>query len=496
MAFISKYEPKIITDLIINESKIKALTNWLDNYNINAVKYKNVKRRLKTVNIDLNEETEIVLDDNNVCSKKNKNNSNDKSCIIITGTHGIGKTSFVSTILKSKNYEINNINFEKINQIKDIDEFIDKTLKGVNIYQLIINNNYKNTKKAIVIDNIEIISSPNEKHFITNIIKQNQIEWNCPIIFICSNKHNKIINFIKKASFEIEIFPPINAQLLEVLYKIADSENLKFTDENICKMIVDYSKKDLRTLINNIQTLSEVYKNKVIGINEINDFTDSCKMKDQDLGIFDATKKLFYDYDNIDNVIRIFETEKTIIPLMIEHHYIKYLKQKNFTKIKEIADSLSKGDIIENYIYDKNYYDIRDTQAYFQCVAPSYNLTNVLNSNKNNLDTISGYFSFPPDLNKTSIKYINYSKNIVPSNKYFKNMNVNDYIYVDKVIQGLLKLGCYNKLNELINKYDLDINAIESVLKINKLNGEKFIIPNKIKKNLIKKCDNIVSDKE
>ena len=63
-------------------------------------------------------------------------------------------------------------------------------------------------------------------------------------------------------------------------------------------------------------------------------------MKDQDLGIFDATKKLFYDYDNIDNVIRIFETEKTIIPLMIEHHYIRYLKQKNFTKIKEIAESI------------------------------------------------------------------------------------------------------------------------------------------------------------
>ena len=152
--------------------------------------------------------------------------------------------------------------------------------------------------------------------------------------------------------------------------------------------------------------------------------------------------------------------------------------------------------LIYNLSKNKNYYDIRDTQAYFQCIAPSYNLTNILNPNKNNLDTISGYFSFPPDLNKTSIKFINYSKNIIPSNKHFKNMNINDYIYVDKIIQGLIKVGDYEKLNTLIDKYNLDINAIESVLKINKLNGEKFIIPNKIKKNIIKNCDNIIDENE
>ena len=86
---------------------------------------------------------------------------------------------------------------------------------------------------------------------------------------------------------------------------------------------------------------------------------------------------------------------------------------KNFNTIKTIANSLSKGDIIENYIYEYNVYDIRDTQAYFQCVFPSYVLTKTLNPNKLPIDKFNSYFSFPLDLNKTSIKHINYSKNII-----------------------------------------------------------------------------------
>ena len=139
-------------------------------------------------------------------------------------------------------------------------------------------------------------------------------------------------------------------------------------------------------------------------------------------------------------------------------------------------------------------YDIRDTQSYFQCIYPSYELSNTLNPQKLSIDKFNSYFSFPLDLNKTSIKHINYSKNIVPSNKYFKNMNINDYINLDKNIKGLIKIGDFDELNKLIEKYNLDISVIESVLKINKLNGEKFIIPNKTKKLLIKNCSNIKTD--
>ena len=72
-------------------------------------------------------------------------------------------------------------------------------------------------------------------------------------------------------------------------------------------------------------------------------------------------------------------------------------------------------------------------------------------------------------------------------------MKLDDYMYFNKIINGLIKCEQYDEINKLIKEYNVDITIIESVLKINKLNGEKFIILNKIKKLIIKNCPNIIN---
>ena len=488
--FTIKYFPKKKSDLSANEYKVKQFCHWLDLYKSNTLKYRNTNK--KKIKIDIPEhfdEEDLELDIS--VTNKNKINSFDKSCAIITGTHGVGKSAFVYTILDEKNYDIYTINFEKINQMKNINEFIEKTMKGVDIYSSILNK--KHTKyRAIVVDNIEIVSSPNEKLFISCILKQNEIEWNFPIIFICNNKHNKLINFIKKSSFELELFQPTTIALMDVMSRICLNDNIVFSGEDLYKELIEHSRHDLRLLVTNLQTIKELFYGKVFGQAQYTEFIQISKVKDQDLGIFEATRKLLYSYENIDEVIRIFETEKTIIPLMIQHHYINFLGNRNFPLIKQISNSLSKGDVVENYIYEHNIYDIRDTQAFHQCVKPSYIISNCLNPNKTPSDKLpTKSLGFPLDLNKTSIKFINYTKNIVPSNEHFKNMKLDDYIFLNKILKGLLETENYNKINELIQGYNIDINGIESVLKINKLNGEKFTISTKMKKALTKNCEDI-----
>jgi hypothetical protein len=522
--FTIKYFPDKISDLATNDIKIKQFSNWLDSFKNNALANRNIckkKNRVKiskkkinidgdgddgdgNVNVNLDVDIDVNIDaevdyigadigadiDLNI-NDKSKNNNIEKSCAIITGTHGIGKSAFVFTILKEKKYDIKVINFEKINQKKNINEFIEKTMRGVSIYDSVMDKK-NNFNKAIVIDNVEIVSSPNEKFFITTVLKQNELEWNFPIIFICNNKHNKLINFIKKSSYEIELFSPTIESLINIMAKICLNEKIIFTDENLYRQFIEHSKKDMRLLITNLQTVKQIFGNKVFGQEQFLEFIKISKVKDQDLDIFESGRKLIYSYDNIDEIIRIFETEKTIIPLMIQHHYISFLGDKNISTIKEISNSLSKGDVVENYIYDHNMYDIRDTQAFHQCVKPSFLLSKKLNPNKIPNDKIkTKKMSFPLDLNKTSIKFINYTKNIIPSNDYFKNMKLDDYIYLNKILKGLLEIDNYSKINEYIKGYNIDINGIESVLKINKLNGEKFTISTKNKKNLIKNCDNI-----
>ena len=485
----TKYFPKLINEIVVNETKISMFTSWLDLYELNTKKYKNIKKRYR-INIDDEDEGATEID---IQNKKDNNISHDKSCSIIIGPHGSGKTSMVMTILEERKYNINVINFEKINKINDIEDFINKISKS-DICTLMLNKD-KNLKKVIVIDNVENIITTNEKTFIINLVKFNEQNWLCPIIFICNDTHNKIINFIKKTAYKIILYYPSNESMSTVFYKIALKEKLKFKNEDICNKLIKYSDNDLRFLISILEAIKNIYNNKVFDENNFNNFIMTRKMKDQDLTIFNATKKLLYSYESIDEIIRIFETEKIIIPLMIQQHYVNLLQGKDIKLINQIASSLSKGDVIENYIYEHNAYDIRDTQAFYQCINPSFILSNALNSKKNSIDNFNTNLKYPIDLNKTSIKRINYTKNILPANNHFKNMKLNDYLYFNKIIYGLIKSEQYDEINKLIKEYNIDITIIESILKINKLTGDKFSISTKIKKILEKSCSNLVLTK-
>jgi len=493
--FNKKYFPTKISHLQINETKLNNFSNWLLKYGENSQKFKNKKKRIRLQILDatldeenLNNLSPVLSPIEIKSSSQNKYSLYDKSCILISGSHGAGKTAFVLTVLNEKGFDINIVNFEKVNQLKNIPDFIEKSLRGVDIYSTIIGKS--NTKpKAIVIDNVEAISSPTEKQFIINLLKINDVNWYCPIIFICNNKHNKIINLIKKISFEIIIPPPSNEYLATISYKICSKENILFESEEIFNQIIEFSKKDFRLCLSSLQTIKELYPNKIFGQLELDNFIQTKKMKDQDLGIFESTRKLLYAYDNVDEIIKIFESEKIIIPLMIQQHYIDKLGSKNFNSITLLSTALAKGDIIENYIYENNIYDIRDTQAFFQCVYPSYFLSKVLNPKKLNLDYFNHPLSFPLDLNKTSIKHINYTKNIIPSNSYFKNMDLNDFIYLNKILKGVIKIENYPAIDELMDGYKCDLSILESVLKINKLNHTKFLLSTKIKKKILKNCN-------
>ena len=95
--WIESNKPKTINDLIGNNNQINVFKNWLLNY----YKIYEIKKNSKFVIKDI---------------------ENYSSCII-NGNHGIGKTSFVTTILTSLKYKIFTINFNKINNSKNLKEF-------------------------------------------------------------------------------------------------------------------------------------------------------------------------------------------------------------------------------------------------------------------------------------------------------------------------------------------------------------------------------------
>lgn len=421
-----KYCPKQISEIIGNEKNINLITNWLNSFETNRKQFlikkrkddTNKKRRKIKIKVPKNEEElnndeinetidESIADSyNNKITRKTKT-SQCKSSMIITGNHGVGKTCIVQAILQSLGYVIQILNFGKVKTNKSIKEIIDKIMNSTDIYSII--HGKKNSKIAIVIDELEAITSLTGKNCIYALLKNNEENWFCPIIFISNNQHNKLLSDIKKNSYEIRFWPPHQNELLTLLKRITGKEKMNIngmsnSNYTTAYKIIEHCQNDYRRLILTLQDLKYSYDNTIITTTMIEKYCELSKKKDEDFNLFKATNFLLQKYNGIEDCIRYYETEKVLLPLMIHQNYIECIKQKcnNDKKYKlanEISELLSEGDVIENYIYGDQNWDINEVHGFYTCVAPSYLLCNMKES-VIDLD-------FPADLNKASIGKIN-----------------------------------------------------------------------------------------
>jgi len=507
----SKYAPKKIKEIIGSVRQIKEIEKWLVNFksnairNIDKIKDKKTVRKNKKKEIFITEENDA--DEEYIAPETYATNINNKpddcSCMIVLGDNGTGKTTIVKTILENKNYYIKMVNFSDIITEKP-DNFVDTLFS----YDVINDDNtIQSKKKVIVIDDIQNACSQFDKKILSSLIEHNHLYWVCPVIFIGSNKHKKIITTLKKECYNINIYQPSTENMCMMLETICLGENIKFENESVPERIIEYCENDYKKLIIIIEELYRIYKRSSINLNELNKHIELMGVKDIERTLYENTLELITNYKNIDTTIKIFETEKSTLPLMIQQNHLNVLskygndKRKIIETALQITENLSRGDIIENYVYSEQNWNLQQTCGFYYCVYPSFVFSK--NVNKKQIKTDTQYTShynkfklnYPKDFNKTSTRCINY-KNIKIINDYFNNMGVYDYVTLIYIIKELLFQNRIIECKNLLQQYNLTEAMITYVIKIDKIIGTYSydIIEKKLK--YISNDNIIVNDKK
>lgn len=478
----TKYKPINIKQIVGNQKAVKSIHFWLSNFFINR---KKVMENLKfNEGKKKKDKRKVDYDDSNETSygKNPKKKNGPYSCLLLSGNHGVGKSCSVYAIINDLGFEIKTIDFTKIQKIKNINELVNKITKPTDIISIIENKRQK--KMVLVIDEVESISSKNEVSCIMGLIESNEQYWHYPIIFISNNQHNKVINEIKKKSLEVKMWEPFPSTMKILLNRIAKKENIMIKDEKVKDNIVEHSQRDFRRLVNILQDIKYIYNEKIIDVKIFTEYCNSSKRKDIDYDLFKASKSIIHNYSNIDQILRYYEIDKVNLPLMMQDNYIKTLNKYSNNDVnlaENITRSLSKGDIIENYIYGNQNWNIHEVHGYYSCIKPSFMLKEYIDSQNREHD-----ISFPTDLNRTSIKRIN-KKNILKINEYFDNMNIYDYVYINHLVRKLISDNNIDECVRLFKSYDLTLDNIDKLLKIDKIKGSKIILTSKQKREITKK---------
>lgn len=514
--FTVKHAPTKISDIVGCKKQIDMLSNWLKNYEENGREHRafmeQIKRRkgkrTTKVRAKKTKSNDSVSDSisGQFSNKGKKKSYSEASCALVSGDHGCGKTSIVKAVLNSFKYKIRTVDFSKLTT-GSIDSFTRSLLDCDGVYTFVNEQNdntevIKNGKRvaakiAIIIDEVESVSSNNEKNLINTLLEINEMSWKAPVIFISNNKHKKLINRLKKECFHVQIFEPEVDDMLNLLIRIGVAENMKMEDESIAHAIIEHSGFDYRKMISTLQMLHKLYESEQIDLDMLESYLRYTDQRDVDRTIYENTVRLFTEFDTIEKSLRIFEGDKVNMPLMVhQNHYMAtggYVKDKQtqLEAAEKITASLAIGDIIENYIYSDQNWGLQEVQGYYSCVIPSYEINKVTEVDQIKLDSKFPFSrpkfatQFPKDLNRTSTRKINF-KNIKSASEFFNDMSVSDYIRASQLIRQLLEDGRVSECEELIKRYNLTQAGVMYVLKIDKIMGTKKAISKDVERKVKK----------
>jgi DNA polymerase III delta prime subunit len=251
---------------------------------------------------------DLKLDDNIINLLLNLININNLSIILI-GDHGSGKTTIVNTIIEEYYSNISkddlNDNILYVNSIKD---------QGIQYYRSEVKTfcqtkcTIPNKIKTIVIDDIDNINEQSQ------LIFRNALDkylYNINFIFTCRNLQ-KVTDSLPPRLMPINIKKPTEYQLKKIVDSIIMNENIKIDDKCIDRLIELSS--SVQTLINYLEKLyllnSDVTMNIIdkittdIDIKEFNNLTNiSIKENNVDLGV----KKILEIYNKGYSVLDVLD---------------------------------------------------------------------------------------------------------------------------------------------------------------------------------------------
>jgi replication factor C subunit 1 len=411
-------------------------------------------------------------------------NNNKNQAIIISGIHGIGKSLTTKLIFEELNYLIRIIYPNEIKDHRIFDDFYDYYNHKNSIYSKI---NFKNDNKkqlVLIFEETENITLNSEKKYIMDIFKENNKKKSFPLIFISNNQHSKLLNDLKKNCDEILFNAPTKTEFINLINHICSCENIKISNDDSIDLLIDFCQKDIRRLINLLQEYS--FNFNCINKENILEFTNKSRQKNIDIGLFDATHEILNKYFDYETILKLYENEKVLLPLMIHENYINRVLNKcndNWNDVLfnlvKISDSISRGDNIETSIYtDQNWY-LQNIHGFYTCLNSSYwiNKNNV--NNNINLKQIK----FSSDLNKTSLKNIN-RKNINNLLKIIPNKSIYEILILNRICNHLVTNNKQTQFINLLSEYnkDISIKEIELCLKIDKTFEFKLLCSKEKKK--------------
>ena len=425
-----KYIPKQISDIIGNQQQLRNLETWLDNWDNCILRgHKN--------------------DEKNKTGKKfSKNENVNARAAIISGPPGIGKTSSVRVLTRSKGYRTFELNASDKRNKDTINNSVGFLMNNTTLSST---DNSTMTKNIIIMDEVDGMAGNEDKGGIKaliDIVKKTKV----PIIFICNDIYSPKLKSLLNYCYDIRFNRPDKRQIVLRLIEICKNEGI-FVDNQTLTYLVESFGNDIRQTINYLDLCSRTKRN-------VNDIKKNCEEVKKDKSVtvssFDICKILLNKAEssklNFEQKLDLFFVDFDLIPGMIHENYLSTAginsssinKKQSLKKIVDGLDHMSFSDTVENRMKSQMEWSLLPDMGIHSTVVPSMIFSSFL-----------GFPKFPTYFNKIST-IIKINRELKELKKIFNNYSLYEIknlvgpLFYNIIIDKLVKDG-KNGIDEIVD---------------------------------------------
>ena len=471
--WLDKYYPQTMSDIIGNQPQIRNLEVWLDSWD-DCILHGHKKEQIKSG------------------KKFAKNENVNARAAIVSGPSGIGKTSSIRVLAKTKGYRIFELNASDKRNKDTINNSVGFLMNNTTLSSV---DNSTNSKNIIIMDEIDGMAGNEDKGGIKALIdiaKRTKV----PIIFICNDIYSPKLKSLINYCYDIRFFRPEKRQIVFKLIEICKKEKI-FIDNKTLNYIVENFNNDIRQIINYLDLCSRSKKY----LSDLKSNSENVKKdKSVTVGSFEICKILLNRIEtaklNFGQKLDLFFVDFDLIPNMIYENYIlteiinnnSPNKTESLSKIIQGLDHMSLGDVIEDRMKSQMDWSLLPDKGIHSTVIPSCIFSSYL-----------GFPKFPESYNKISrmIKInreLRELKKVFPNYSLFEIQTIVSPLFFNIIIDKLISEG-KNGLDDIVNIlafYGMNANMFkESLLDLQSKENQNMYskINNSIKTTLTKKLN-------
>ncbi len=264
-----------------------------------------------------------------------------KKAMLLWGPPGVGKTCSVYAIARELNYEVVELNASDTRTARSIHEKLDEAVKGKPFFH---------SGRVILIDEVDGLTGRYDKGgvgAIVNIIEESV--W--PIVLTANDPWDPKLRKLRDICELVEFKKLSRTDIFKVLKKIASAEKLEVED-NVLWALAQRSQGDLRSAINDLQTLAGLGKRITLQDLSVLGY------REREIEIFQALAHMFKA--NTLSSARIAFINVDMDPIEIEG-WIEENISREYEDIEEIFEAydwMSKARIFYGRIYVRQYWEL------------------------------------------------------------------------------------------------------------------------------------------